>query len=197
MSLAWCMMPMEPSLAPLRAPPLWGHFVICNLNYSVFLENINQSPIVTATHARPYCQRMPEQYRAGLMPLVAWWRAPRYDISVTNGNLLTIVIPFESLCNTCTRWLEYDCTFCSGFRFTSMSNRQRNNCNTSNSCCSILGSFTAKSFTSSAYVPLGSHACHHRGSPAPPGSLMAMSSCSCSVKRPKSKGLSSLPRLAP
>ena len=31
MSLAWCMMPMEPSLAPLRAPPLWGHFVICNL----------------------------------------------------------------------------------------------------------------------------------------------------------------------
>ena len=25
------MMPMEPSLAPLRAPPLWGHFVICNL----------------------------------------------------------------------------------------------------------------------------------------------------------------------
>ena len=30
MSLAWCMMPMEPSLAPLRAPPLWGHFVICN-----------------------------------------------------------------------------------------------------------------------------------------------------------------------
>ena len=32
MSLAWCMMPMEPSLAPSRAPPLpWGHFVICNL----------------------------------------------------------------------------------------------------------------------------------------------------------------------
>ena len=28
---SWCMMPMEPSLAPLRAPPLWGHFVICNL----------------------------------------------------------------------------------------------------------------------------------------------------------------------
>ena len=22
------MLPMEPSLAPLRAPPLWGHFVI-------------------------------------------------------------------------------------------------------------------------------------------------------------------------
>ena len=26
-----CLFVMEPSLAPFRAPPLWGHFVICNL----------------------------------------------------------------------------------------------------------------------------------------------------------------------
>ena len=38
MSLAWRMMPMEPSLAPLRAPPLWGHFVICNLEGSYILS---------------------------------------------------------------------------------------------------------------------------------------------------------------
>ena len=25
------LMPMEPSLAPLRAPPVWGQLVICNL----------------------------------------------------------------------------------------------------------------------------------------------------------------------
>ena len=31
MRLAWCMRHMQPSLAPSRAPPLWGPFVICNL----------------------------------------------------------------------------------------------------------------------------------------------------------------------
>jgi len=27
---------MEPSLAPLRAPPLWGQLVICNLLFAQF-----------------------------------------------------------------------------------------------------------------------------------------------------------------
>ena len=30
MSLVLSYMPMEPSLAPLRAPPVWGQLVICN-----------------------------------------------------------------------------------------------------------------------------------------------------------------------
>ena len=56
MSLAWCMMPMEPILAPLRAPPLWGHFVICNLVscYNSIRRFIHQ--IMKNIHKTSYAQ---------------------------------------------------------------------------------------------------------------------------------------------
>ena len=83
MSLAWCMMPMEPSLAPLRAPPLWGHFVICNQNQP------KKFSTVTAQPASPQARLDMPEYRSTTTTPPCSQRAADHTRTAVDNQMLT------------------------------------------------------------------------------------------------------------